>query len=331
MTENMDVIKCFSGAGKVLFALKSGKDMSKLELKTRTGLSMTTVISAVDELVKRGLVSFESVKGARGGKMRSVINLRPDKRVYGISYKSGVLTAVAADLGGEARERASQEPPDGASPLGCVYALVNALKRKAPPPIAIALSLNCDGKEDVLRGLAERYGVPTLSLTNTEGAAHLALWQGAPMPIAALGVGARVKCAFVDYAGRRVAEVGALPSPALITGEGSYASALSSSAVEETLRTSRYHGKYCIERGRITEVRDLADYSAALALTLSSLVKAVEHFLSPSRVILFGEYLTEAFCARVQEVVGKVVYTRPEKEDFARGAAICALKECVFS
>ena len=331
MTENADIIQSFSSAGKVLCCIAAGKDMTKLDIRRGTGLSMTTVISSVEALTKRGLVTFEEVKGARGGKMRSVINVQETRRAYGVSYKSGVLTAVAVDLRGEMREVTVEEPPDGISPLGRVFAIVNTLRKKAPPPIAVALSLNCAGKEEVLTELGERYRVPTVSLTNTEAAACLGLWRGAPAPVAALGLGSRVKCALAGAECRRVTEVGALPSPALMAGEGSYASALSAQAVEETLRTSRYHGKYRLERGRITEVRDLADYSAALALTLSSLVSTVDLLLSPSRILLFGDYLTEAFCDRIKDSSGKVVYARFGKEDFALGAAICALKECVFS
>ena len=325
------MIQNVSCAGRVLYAVRAGKDMTKLEIRERTGLSMTTVISSVDELVKRGLVTFEEVKGARGGKMRSVINIHPERRVYGVSYKSGVLTGVSVDLKGEIREIVLQEPPEEISPACVVQSVLNALREKSPPPSAVALALNCEGKEGVLRGIENAYSVPTLSLTNTEAVACLSLWRGAPLPVAALGVGARVKCAVIGQE-RRAIEIGTLPSPSLITGEGSYDSALSADQVEETLRSSHYHGKLLHDGGRIGEVRDIADYSHALARTLVTLADTVQLLLAPARIFLFGEYLSEAFFARVGEAAkGEIVYVRPEKEDFALGAALCALRESVFS
>ena len=316
----------------MLFAVSAGKDMTKLEIKTRTGLSMTTVISSVEALVKRGLVTFEEIKGARGGKMHSVINVHSEKRVYGVSYKSGVLTAVAADLKGEIRESVSEETPSEVSPLGIVYALVAALREKAPPPLAIALALNCEGKDEVLKGLGERYHASVISLTNTEAVAYLALYQGASLPVAAIGIGNAIKCAVIERGARRAVDLGTLASPALIAGEGSYASALSVSAVESALRASEYRGKRLVEGGRIAEIRDLADYSHALALTIRSLAETVARLLSPAETIMFGEYLSETFFSRVKkEGAENLCYLRPEKQDFALGAALAALFDEVFS
>ena len=107
----MDRIK--DNCRKVLFAVAAGQDLSKLEIKERTSLSMSTVISSVDRLVKRGLITFSEERSPRGGKMRSVINARPSARAYGISYKSGTLTATATDLKGEEKESVSQEVAEG--------------------------------------------------------------------------------------------------------------------------------------------------------------------------------------------------------------------------
>ena len=331
MKENSSFISNASCAGKVLYTVSAGKDMTKLEIKERTGLSMTTVISSVDGLVKRGLVTFREVKGERGGKMRSVINVHPERRVYGVSYKSGVLTGVAVDLKGEIREILAEEPPEEISPACVVQSVLRALREKAPPPSAVALALNCEGREGVLKGIEEQYGVPTISLTNTEAVACLALWRGSSVPIAALGIGARVKCAVIGR-DRRAFEIGVLPSPSLVTGDGSYGDALSATVVEETLRSSRYHGKVLLEGGRVSEIRDIADYSRALASTLSSLSENVRLLLAPARILLFGEYLSEAFFARVKEgTKGDLVYYHPEKEDFAQGSALCALREILLS
>ena len=306
--------------------------MTKLEIRERTGLSMTTVISSVEDLVARGLVTFREEKGAHGGKMRSVINLHPKRRVYGISYKSGVLTAVAADLRGEVRESLSRETEEGISPLSAVLSLALALRGKAPMPLGVSLSMNCEEKALIAEKLSERLGAEVITLSNTESVAHLVSWRGT-LPVAAVGVGNRVKCVLNGMDGCRTLSVGDLASPVLITQEGSYLSALSAANVEETLRSSHYRGMRYAERGRVGEVRDLSDYSRALAATLASLVATLNVTLSPARVVLFGEYLSEAFFARIKEYyrVENLVYLSPEREDFALGAALAALRKWVFT
>ena len=330
MTNTNYINEISSNIGKVLFAVATGKDMTKLEIRSRTGASMTTVISAVDELAERGLVTFEEIRGAHGGKKRSVINLHPERRAYGISYKSGVLTAAAIDLAGEVREIVRSERED-ISPTERVLSLASTLRESAPPPSAIALSLNCEEKEVILSALTERYGAACFSTTNVEGAATLAAWQGEPLPLAAIGLGRKVKGAFLSAEGSRTVDFGTLPSPRILTSDGSIDAALSAERVEEVLRLSDYRGMLFTERGRISEIRDLADYSHALASTLSSLVEIAKVTLSPRRILLFGEYLSSAFFERIRGEREDLVYFRGERDDFARGSALCALIRAIFN
>lgn len=327
----MDRIK--DNCRKVLFAVAAGQDLSKLEIKERTSLSMSTVISSVDRLVKRGLITFSEERSPRGGKMRSVINARPSARAYGISYKSGTLTATATDLKGEEKESVSQEVAEGVLPVHSVLSLAFALRDRAPDPLAIALSLNCENKQDVLKALEDRLGVKAISASNTAAVAYLALWRGAEIPVAAIGVGNGVKCAVIDGEGCRTMDFGKLLSPGLSAGDGRVLSALSASVVEEVLRGSNYRGHYFMQGGRPTETRDLADYSRALAKTISALVEIANVTLSPQETVLFGEYLSEAFFERVKEDADaqNLVYYQLDKRTFALGSALCALTKSFFS
>ena len=320
-------------AAKVLFAVATGIDLSKLEIKARTGLSMSTVIAAVDRLVEQNLVTFSEEKSPHGGKMRSRINVRPSARAYGISYKSGVLTATAVDLKGEAQECVSQEVEEGVLPVHSVLSLALALQNRAPEPLAIALSLNCENKEDVLKSLEDRFGVKTFSTANTAAVCYRSLWQDGAKSVAAIGVGSGVKCAFLDGDDCRVMDFGALPSPYLLTEGGTILSALCAAEVEEVLRHSRYRGRYFMQNGFPAEVRDLADYSRALAKTVAFLVSVAQTTLSPQKIVLFGDYLSETFFARVKEAAGaqNLVYLQAERSDFSIGSALCALTEGFFS
>ena len=318
---------------KVLFAVAMGEDLSKLEIKARTGLSMSTVISAVDRLVERDLVTFSEEKSPHGGKMRSRINVRPSARAYGISYRAGVLTATAADLKGEARESVSQEAEEGVLPVHSVLSLALALQNRAPDPLAIALSLNCENKEDVLKRLEDRLGVKAISTTNTAAVCYLSLWEEGEKSIAAIGVGSGVKCAFLGEEGCRVINLGALPSPCLLTEGGTILSALSAFEVEEVLRRSSYRGRYFVQNGFPAEVKDLAEYSRALAKTVAFLVNVAQITLTPKKIVLFGDYFSETFFARVKDAAKteNLAYLQAERSDLALGAALCALTESVFS
>ena len=333
MTDINQLAAIATNVGRVLYAIASGQDMTKLEIRERTGLSMSTVISGVEELVRREWITFTEVKGARGGKMRSVINVHPMRRVYGVSYKSGVLTAVAVDLKGEIRESISREVAETSSPPDSVLALTNALRESAPEPIAIALSLNCEEKEVVFARLRERFQGKVLPSTNTAAIAYLSLWRGAELPILSLGLGNRVKCVFLEERGCRHIELGELRSPCLVTEEGSIQSALSALNVEEILRRSNYRGKYYIEGGSVSEIRDLGEYSRALALAVAALIEGLTATLSPHSVFLFGEYLSEAFFERIEERTrwDAPTYLSPDREMYALGTALYAMTEEVFT
>ena len=330
---NKKTIKTMSNPSKVLLAVAAGEDLTKLELRERTSLSMSTVISSVDALVKRNLITFEERKGERGGKPHSVINAHPHRRVYGVSYKSGVLTATAVDLKGCSRESLSQEVEEGASLTQSVLSLLLALQERAPDPLTMAVSINCEEKVALLKGLEDRFGVPAISCTNTTAVAYLALWKGAELPVAALGIGAGVKCAVIEGEGRRNINLGGLPSSPLVTGEGTFRAALCSSAVEETLRRSRYRGQYVLNEGYLAEINDLGEYSRALAKTIVSLAGLIRVTLSPARTVLFGEYLSEAFFERIvkESPESDLTFFQADRPAFALGTALCALKEGVFN
>lgn len=322
-----------SNVGKALFAVAMGRDLTKLEIKARSSLSMSTVISAVDRLTEQKLITFTEEKGPRGGKMRSVINVHPERRAYGVSYKSGVLTATAVNLKGEACETFSEEVPEGAPFAQSVHSVLLSLLDRAPKPLAVALSLNCENKRELLSSLEDRSGVPCLSSANSVAVAYLSLWKGAERPVAALGVGNGVKCAFLNEQGRRIVDLGDLRSSSLLTEEGTFRSVLSAYRVEDVLRRSDYRGLYYMREGRPAEVKDLGEYSRALAKELSALAELVAATLAPRELVLFGDYLSEAFFERIKREMHRCapVFLSLDRADLALGTALCALTETLFN
>lgn len=315
-----------------MYGIATGRDMTKLAVKERTILSMSTVISAVEDLRKEGLVSVETRRVKGGGKPHSVINARADKCVYGISYKSGRLTACVLTLGGD-RIRVREREATG-NPENTLAEMTQRLSGESPTPVAIGLALNCEGLEDILRALSDRTGAKVLPTTNTAALLYKAFWQGRELPLAALGVGNRVKCAVLDESGTRVTDLGSLPSAGAFTERGDYLSLLSASRVERRLRAKEYGGCYEITEEGAVETNDLSSYSRALAKGLAALTETADRLLSPRELWLFGEYVTEGFFRKASEYSSARPDLRlatPTAEDFAYGAGIAALTECVFS
>ena len=318
---------------KVLLAITSGNDLTKLEIKKRASLSMSTVLSSVEALLRRGLITMGERRVERGGKPHAVINVHPDRRTYGISYKSGVLTAQAVDLRGEKRYALFRDVLTEDSSRDAVLSVVRSLSEQTPPPEAIALALNADDREEIARSLEDAYGVPVLLTANTAAIGYLARWQGAISPFAVIGLGGTVKCAVFDRIIRSI-DMSDLPCTPIISREGSFRSVLSSRKVEYALRENRYDD-YCLaDGGAIREIRTQGEYARALALTIGSLCRMTEKMLAPREILLFGDYLSEGFFERIRSLAPLGVplrLVRAEREDFARGAAICALIERVFS
>ena len=295
---------------------------------------MSTVISCVDELKAEGILSLEQERVKRGGKPHSVINVRGDKCVYGISYKSGTLTALAVDLKGEKVEEIVAETAESTPPAQQVISLAVALGKKSPSPLAVALALNCEERESILRALEERLRAKVLSTTNTAALAYRAFWQGSLLPVVAVGVGSGIKCACLEREGCRVVDLGDLASSAAFTGEGSYRALLSASRVERRLRLADFRGQYEITEEGAAETKEVGSYSRSLARALASLTEIAERMYSPQELLLFGEYITQGFFDRIlsySRVGKKVKREEGDRADFAFGAAVVALVEGVFS
>ena len=207
LTERITSLKA-----KVLFAIAAGENLTKLRIKQDTALSMSSVISAVDALVADGLVTLDRERSARGGKPHSIINLREENLVYGVSYLSGALTVATLGLKGDIRDIFSMEVQAGESPASALFSLSERLATCEGIPRALALALNCEERELLISSIEEKLGISVFPTTNTAALAYRAYWRGSPLPICVIGVGRGIKCACLTEGGCHVAELGSLPS-----------------------------------------------------------------------------------------------------------------------
>ena len=319
----------------MLFAVAKGRDLTKLDIKNRTGFSMSTVLFAVDSLKKSGFLSVESHRVSTGGKPHSVINVALDRVVYGVSYKAHVLTAVAISIKGEKLgERFVRVSESSAPPFHYVEKLLRELMDQCPPPAAVALAVNCGEKDAIVRRIEELCGVKCFPTSNIEGAAYRVLWTDGVAPIAVIGIGNRIKCAILAE-NSRVTDVGVLPCPSAYTSSGGrYEDVLSAGKVEDCLRKRKYRDVYRSHKGHWEECEDTSDYSALVGRTISLLTDTVDTFLAPERIYLFGDYITQGFFDRITKLSGcgnKLCRMSAERSDLAYGAAIFALTEGVFN
>lgn len=317
--------------GKALYAIACGERMTKLDVKERAGLSMSTVIAAVGSLRAAGLVTVAERRMPGGGKPHSVIDAATDKCVFGISYKAGKLYAAALDLGGRVLSRRTMTPSEGASAEVAITTLFSRLSESAPKPIAIGVALTYADRDSLVRALSEEYGASVTCLTNTQSVAYRAVWQGGNYPLAVIGIGRRVKCAFLDERCRRVADLSDLTLAPAFSSERGIASLLSAPCVERTLFDRSYGGHYLYDKGDFSECRDLSDYSRLLVQAIVGTVGAVQALSEPKEIRLFGDYITRGFFDRISEACPvPLLREEGDGEGFACGAAIAAMTECVF-
>ena len=335
MTENAEMLCDISSLrGKVLFAIASGENLTKLEIKRTTALSMSSVISSVDALAKEGLVDLKREKAARGGKPHSAINLRKENCVCGLSYLSGVLTATALDLKGEVRDCRSLELSAAKDSYAALLALAKESAAAGGRPRALALALNCEERDRLVSSLEDALGIPVFPTGNVAALAYLVYWRGARLPLSVLGVGRGVKCASLEKGKCVISDLGSLRSAAVFTEEGNYRSLLSVARVDRILCEGDYRGHYLAEREGAREIETLGEYSRALASAIADLSDIVDALRAPREIYLFGEYLTEGFVKRIGECAaagGKIRWIKACREDFACGAATAALIEGVFN
>ena len=307
--------------------------MSKLDVKAVTALSMSTVLSSVEKLRRDGLVIVGEEKKKSGGKPRSLINVSEKVCVCGVSYKSGILTAVRADLKGRISGASEIAIVDkSVSPSGYVLSLLKEMP-KDRSLVAIGLAMNVSDPDRLSEEIKNAFAVPVSVTSNTGAVAALTAFGETTYPVGALGIGKRVKFALFSET-LKTSDVSAVLSPCATSEGRSYGALLSVPTVEKRLLDDFYRGVYTFNGEKYSETRDKKEYSEALVEALSSLADAAAAFASPKILVLFGDYVSEGLFERVKNAARVPSVLRRfsgAREELALGAAYHAMKECVFS
>ena len=320
--------------GQVLYCISQGKNLTKSDIKSFTELSMSTVLSSVDKLCAEGLITCVEEKRKEGGKPRSVINVKEDKYVFGVTYKSGVLTAVRVNLKGEIEEESEiRILENGSSPARYVLSLLAEIGKKGSRPLAVGLSMNTADPARFFAELEKECKAPVYATSNAGAAVLVCVSQCGEFPICAIGVGAKVKCAILQD-GLRVADVGRLHSPVLVGKSQEYEQVLSAPQVERRLSEKDFYDCFYFDGARFREAEDLRSYSEVIQGAITSLCDQVAALTSPKRLYIFGDYITDSFFDRIKShsaYSDKPQLFRADPRKLALGAAYYALAEEVFS
>ncbi len=323
-----------SKKGKILYCVSRADDLSKLDLKGATDLSMSTVLSSVDKLREEGWITVVEEKKPSGGKPRSRINVSPNVCVCGVSYKAGILTAVRTNFKGEVKGKSEIAILDkGAPPFGYAASALKEVLKGKDAPAAIGLAMNVADPDRLCEEVEKAFGAPVFLTSNTGAIATLTLFRERAFPIAAIGVGVKVKFAFCAEK-MQTSDLSDLFAPCVSNGGATFGAVLSVPEVERRLREEDYRNAYSFNGERFAETRDKRGYSETLVGSIVALVRAAVAFTLPQRLVLFGDYLSEGLYERVKRAVPDLVLLRrvaADRAEFALGAAYYALKEGVFN
>lgn len=131
-----------SPARERVYAALQGGPATRPELAGRTGLSVPTVITAVDDLIVAGLATLEGtgLPGSRG-RPAARVRLTPERfTVTALDLGGPELTTGRYDLGGTRQDCAGHGPPMtwlGPEPLENVARLLGLLRARGPADVSV--------------------------------------------------------------------------------------------------------------------------------------------------------------------------------------------------
>lgn len=135
--------------GKVLYTVQRNTSLTKLDIKNKTGFSMTTVLRCVNTLEKLGLITCGTRDG-KGGKAPSEINVSYCAYVIGIACINGKTTATRTDLFGNVEEIYESECSDIKRAISSIV--------KEYPPSAIGIINDEQDIEVIYPNIPIKYG-----------------------------------------------------------------------------------------------------------------------------------------------------------------------------
>lgn len=269
---------------KVLYTINQNTNLTKLDIKTKTGFSMTTVLSCVEKLQKYGLITC-GTKTVKSGKAPSMINSSLCAYVVGLGYSDGYLRATRTDLKGNVEYVCEKQTDETKENYDETFSEI----KKDYPPVAVGvISENidysyigeCIDKKkrlsgDMCEGLSSFYRYYSLK-NNSESVV--------------IYVDERISILKSDEKSEYI-DVNNLYSPIIQSDKGrlTYGEVLSKREVQKKLKE-----KYSASLDDLSTSADerIIAYRNRINLAVRDLVNTVDKLLNPKSIVI-GGYLPE--------------------------------------
>lgn len=307
---------------KILYTIKQNTNLTKLDIKNKTGFSMTTVLSSVKKLQALGLITCGQ-REVKGGKAPSIINTSMTAYVVGVGYSKGVLRALTADLSGcvlEITERNVNETEENIS------AIIKEISKGFPPSAIGVITENidykyCENKQnknvrdagDIAEGIANFYRFYSLKSNSLIVVIHL------DKKITVLKSGEKNE--YVD--------INNLYSPLInsIKGRLTYQEVLSKDEV-----LSKLNSKYSVDIEALvnTTNQELIAYRNRLNLTIQELLRTVDRLLNPEIIVIGGYLPIDSIIIDNSEIKGRIFYAGDVTTATAHLASAIALNSLYY-
>ncbi|MEM5948088.1 ROK family transcriptional regulator [Spirochaetia bacterium 38H-sp] len=170
---------------KILKVLAKKGSLTKQDIALETGMSLPTVATNVDELVKEGYAKEAGMGESRGGRRPVVVEFVPDARFsVGIEVRPGKLIVVLTDLYASIRDRAVSTFPVTADGVGIKASIESAVrgildKNSIPYEKVMGLGISLPGvceSSSLLLEFAPNLGISNLSFEDFKKHFHFPIY-----------------------------------------------------------------------------------------------------------------------------------------------------------
>lgn len=306
---------------KILYTINQNSNLTKLDIKNKTGFSMSTVLNCVKKLEEQDLITC-GVRKAKGGKAPSVINSSLFAYVLGVGYSNGVLRGVRLDLNGNVEELKEIKTDETKENIDNMFYELE----KAYPPVAkgvITEKLDYEYEENKLSDIKRKAG------TLSEGIACFYRFFSLKnnLDIAILYFDNEITlmksgetCCYYN--------IDSLFSPLLNATKGrlTYGEVLAKNQVNERLKNKF---KISLDKFEESDDSEVIAYRNRLNLTVNELVNLTDKLLL-AKIIIIGGYLPENAVRTAENTQSRIFYAGDVKDAVAHCAGAMALESLYY-
>lgn len=306
---------------KILYTINQNSNLTKLDIKNKTGFSMSTVLNCVKKLEEQELITC-GVRKAKGGKAPSVINSSLYAYVLGVGYSNGILRGVRFDLDGnveEVKEKKVVETKEN------IDEILNEMKKEYPP-VAVGViteSIDYEYEENKFSDFKRKSG------TLAEGLACFYRFFSVKnnLDMAIIYIDNDIT---LMKSGETTSyyNINSLFSPILNATKGrlTYKEVLAKNEVKDRLKQKF---KITIDKLEESEDSGVIAYRNRLNLTVNELVNLTDKLLL-TKIIIIGGYLPENTMRTDANIHSKVFYAGDVKDAVAHCAGAMALESLYY-